>query len=583
MALRLTIVNAHGAKLATDSVKEFGPGGGTIGRSLECDWVLPDSKRYLSSRHASIDFRSGSYYIVDTSMNGVYVNDADHPVGRGTPQRLFDGDRLRIGEYEISVEIDEDPIAPLMQENHIDPVDLAQRVEAPEPHEGDMVDAYEITGVGIEMMLTDDELETLSPPPRSKGAYFEIVDDDPAPGARPARAQDSPAASPASSSAATLEPGAGIEAGIEVIELGDATQPAMLASSRPGAGTAASRSPTRQPAAAPRPGVPAAGPATRAPNADAAAPASPPSPAARQRPAASAPTPPAAAQSPAAAGSPKAQTGAPAQPTKTAPVSAEKVLAAKPAAGKNVSAQAPAPATRRVPPPATDAAPAASTASPQARTAPSAQPTPLHARAPDLGPFFRGARISASVPPQQVDAFLFRLGQVVRATIEGVTESLHLCAEQKSALRLPSPAVEPEDENPLKQSAGLQDALVGLLFNDSDASLPPVDAVREAFDELQQHQQLVLKALRAALDAFISRLDPEELEHKFARGRSNMLVNAANRLKYWDLYKDLYDVVAHHPPGELPLQFQEDFAQAYERELEQTGGSSEPVAERQAG
>src|SRR5690606_21190400 len=250
MALRLTIVNAHGAKLATDSVKEFGPGGGTIGRSLECDWVLPDSKRYLSSRHASIDFRSGSYYIVDTSMNGVYVNDTDHPVGRGTPQRLFDGDRLRIGEYEISVEIDEDPIAPLMQENHIDPVDLAQRVEAPEPHEGDMVDAYEITGVGIEMMLTDDELETLSPPPRSKGAYFEIVDDDDAAAAR----------RPASSSAATVESAAAT--GIEVIELADATQPAMLARPRPAPSpaAAASRAPTPQRAAAPKPAALAAAP-----------------------------------------------------------------------------------------------------------------------------------------------------------------------------------------------------------------------------------------------------------------------------------------------------------------------------------
>src|SRR5690606_13911648 len=77
MALRLSIVSRH--KLGELGVKEFGPDGGTIGRSLECNWALPDTKRYLSSRHASIDFRSGSYYIVDTSMNGVYVNDAEQP------------------------------------------------------------------------------------------------------------------------------------------------------------------------------------------------------------------------------------------------------------------------------------------------------------------------------------------------------------------------------------------------------------------------------------------------------------------------------------------------------------------------
>ena len=42
---------------------EFGQTGGTIGRSLESDWVLPDGQRYLSSRHASIDYRSGSYFL----------------------------------------------------------------------------------------------------------------------------------------------------------------------------------------------------------------------------------------------------------------------------------------------------------------------------------------------------------------------------------------------------------------------------------------------------------------------------------------------------------------------------------------
>ncbi|HJR68780.1 MAG TPA: type VI secretion system-associated FHA domain protein TagH, partial [Gammaproteobacteria bacterium] len=109
MALRLQIISRHRQGLGERGSMEFGRNGGTIGRSLESDWVLPDGQRYLSSRHASIDYRSGSYYIVDTSTNGVYVNDAEQPVGRGNPQRLFSGDRIRLGEYEISVEIrDED-------------------------------------------------------------------------------------------------------------------------------------------------------------------------------------------------------------------------------------------------------------------------------------------------------------------------------------------------------------------------------------------------------------------------------------------------------------------------------------------
>ena len=84
---------------------DFAGCGGTIGRSLDNDWVLPDEKRYVSSRHAVIDYQAGAYYLVDTSRNGVFVNGADTPVGRGHPQRLFDGDSLRIGEFEIAVEV----------------------------------------------------------------------------------------------------------------------------------------------------------------------------------------------------------------------------------------------------------------------------------------------------------------------------------------------------------------------------------------------------------------------------------------------------------------------------------------------
>jgi hypothetical protein len=46
-----------------------------------------------------------------------------------------------------------------------------------------------------------------------------------------------------------------------------------------------------------------------------------------------------------------------------------------------------------------------------------------------------------------------------------------------------------------------------------------------------------------------------------------MLMGAANKLKYWDLYKDVFQLVADHPPGEFPVQFLDDFAEAYEDEI----------------
>lgn len=107
MPLRLRVTSDSDALAPEARLREFAAVGGTIGRNNDNDWVLPDDHRYVSSRHAMIEHQSGAWYLVDTSRNGVYINDADMPVGKGHPQRLFDGDRLRIGAYEIAVDISE--------------------------------------------------------------------------------------------------------------------------------------------------------------------------------------------------------------------------------------------------------------------------------------------------------------------------------------------------------------------------------------------------------------------------------------------------------------------------------------------
>lgn len=107
MPLQLEIVSDHKDILGDDCVRVFREDGGTIGRSLENDWILPDPDKFISGKHATIDFQTGAYYLADVSTNGVYVNNAEEPLGRGNPRRLFDGDRLRMGDFEFLVSLDE--------------------------------------------------------------------------------------------------------------------------------------------------------------------------------------------------------------------------------------------------------------------------------------------------------------------------------------------------------------------------------------------------------------------------------------------------------------------------------------------
>jgi type VI secretion system protein len=103
MTLRLRVVSDQRRSLADRSSAVFSVEGGTIGRSADNDWVLPDPLRYVSAHHARVQFREGHYYLQDVSTNGVYVNDDMEPLAKrgSSGYRLVNGDVLRIGEYHI--------------------------------------------------------------------------------------------------------------------------------------------------------------------------------------------------------------------------------------------------------------------------------------------------------------------------------------------------------------------------------------------------------------------------------------------------------------------------------------------------
>jgi type VI secretion system protein len=106
MALRLRIVSEHARRLGPGETKVFGVHGGSIGRASGNEWTLPDPERYLSGKHAVVEFRAGAYFIVDASSNGTYINGAQAPLGKSNDRELKDGDYLRLGDYEMLVSID---------------------------------------------------------------------------------------------------------------------------------------------------------------------------------------------------------------------------------------------------------------------------------------------------------------------------------------------------------------------------------------------------------------------------------------------------------------------------------------------
>ena len=107
MSLTLTLTSAHPVAAGVPTSRVVTSGRLSIGRAAGNDWVLPDPGRVISKRHCVIEGSGGTFHVSDHSVNGVFINAADQPVGRDQRCKLHHGDRIRIGDYELDVAIDQ--------------------------------------------------------------------------------------------------------------------------------------------------------------------------------------------------------------------------------------------------------------------------------------------------------------------------------------------------------------------------------------------------------------------------------------------------------------------------------------------
>lgn len=107
MPLEVEVISYRGHPPVENLKASFGQDGGTLGRSPDKrnnHLTLPDPEQYISRSHASITFENGLYYLTDTSVDGVFINNRSQRLNRETVP-LADGDQIWIGEYELRVHI----------------------------------------------------------------------------------------------------------------------------------------------------------------------------------------------------------------------------------------------------------------------------------------------------------------------------------------------------------------------------------------------------------------------------------------------------------------------------------------------
>lgn len=79
----------------------FSEAGGFIGRSEECEWILPDRGKHISRKHAVISCDGHSFFIEDVSRNGIFTDPGTLALEKGRQYKVEHGDSYSIGGYSI--------------------------------------------------------------------------------------------------------------------------------------------------------------------------------------------------------------------------------------------------------------------------------------------------------------------------------------------------------------------------------------------------------------------------------------------------------------------------------------------------
>ena len=80
------------------------------------------------------------------------------------------------------------------------------------------------------------------------------------------------------------------------------------------------------------------------------------------------------------------------------------------------------------------------------------------------------------------------------------------------------------ENNPLKFSPTLEDAMVNMFVRSGNAYIDPVTAIKEGIEGIADHQFAVFAGMRSAFNHLLERFNPQILEAKFNKQKSNNML-----------------------------------------------------------
>jgi len=208
---------------------------------------------------------------------------------------------------------------------------------------------------------------------------------------------------------------------------------------------------------------------------------------------------------------------------------------------------------------------------PPAGRAPAPAPPPLPAPAAaggqiDLAAVIAGVGLDhAAASPE----FARDFGKILRIVVEGLMDVLRARRDLKREMNLGMTMLQPAENNPLKFSANIEDALHNMLVKRNAAYLGTVDAFEDALDDVRNDQMAMLVGMRAAFEMMLQEFDPDRLQQDFDQRGRNAIVATPAKMRYWDQYREKFRDMVKDPERCYRDLFGDEFAAAYDAHLKQ--------------
>lgn len=509
MSIVISIIKLPDSATSTKTTYTFAHQGGTIGRSPDNEWVLEDEERFISSQHSEITFENGQYYITDLSTNGTFSNGSSEPIGKGNTTQLNDGDKFSLGDYEFLASIwqpESDQASNLSQ----GPFASNTPDSSPEQVEQQIAPVVEQDYFSSANLNEDDFASPLSAHSSHSDGLF-------------------------NSSPIETDPLAALDNSRQIPE---AIQPDNNYFSS--ASQSDQADPMQQSVNWPNSNIETGAIpedwesdllASIPPEIDTDNFSSNEAPAVNTF------------------------NEKPAVDKKSALEKAnEKILAEIEILKKQAQKDA---LQRQIekntqvsqPPKSVQNISCSSTSNEQSL---------IEALGLD----------SNNLSDEKVIEINKIVGELVRETITGMMQVLSSRSSIKNEFRMNVTTIQPVENNPLKFSATVDDAIENMFIKDGNAYKKPVEAIKEGFEGIAEHQIAILAGIRTAFKGVLKRFDPVVLEQRFEKFSKPGIIPGMSKAKNWDSYKHYYNELVDDMDNSFQHLFGYEFVQAYEEQLQ---------------